>query len=97
MEDEDQIEQTNIDDVVTDSDVSGSDAEEDDGTKMVEERPRRPKKEKRKERSLSINLGNLSENDKKLKGAITTNENNEIIIVTLDVYKKYNRYIGGWK
>jgi len=97
MEEEDEIEQTNFDDVVTDSDVSGSDKEEDDGTQIVEEKPNRPRKEKKKERSLSINLGNMSDNDKKLKGAITTNENNEVIRVTVEVYKKYNAYIGGWK
>ena len=97
MEEEDEIEQTNFDDVVTDSDVSGSDKEEDDGTQIVEEKPNRPRKEKKKERSLSINLGNMSDNDKKLKGAITTNENNEVIRVTFEVYKKYNAYIGSLK
>ena len=93
------MEQTNLDDVVTDSDISGSDKEEgeDDGTQMVEERPKRLRKEKKKERSLSINLGTVSDNDKKIKGAITTNENEEVVRVTWAVYKQFNNYVGGWK
>lgn len=93
------MEQTNLDDVVTDSDISGSDKEEgeDDGSQMVEERPKRLRKEKKKERSLSINLGNISDNDKKIKGAITTNENEEVVRVTWSVYKQFFAYIGGWK
>jgi hypothetical protein len=39
----------------------------------------------------------MSDNDKKLKGAITTNENDEVVRVTCSVYQRYNKYFGGYK
>jgi hypothetical protein len=42
-------------------------------------------------------MGDLSENEKKLKGQITTNENDEESRVSFRVYKEYNDYCGGTK
>jgi hypothetical protein len=42
-------------------------------------------------------LGNESDNDKKKKGKITTNENEEVVRVTWRVYCKHHSYIGGLK
>lgn len=39
----------------------------------------------------------MSDNDKKLKGQITTNENTEVVRVTCREYSQYNKYIGGIK
>ena len=39
----------------------------------------------------------MSDNDKKLKGQITTNENTEVVRVTCGVYNQYIGYIGGYK
>lgn len=67
---------------------------------MIEEEQDAPKpiREKvKKERSLSINIGTMSDNDKKLKGQITTNENEEVVRVNWSVYRRYFNYIGGCK
>lgn len=37
----------------------------------------------------------MTDNDKKVKGQITTNENEEVVRVTWDIYKKYFKYVGG--
>jgi hypothetical protein len=39
----------------------------------------------------------MSDNSKKLKGNITTNENDEEARVEFAVYKQYNSFCGGWK
>lgn len=49
-----------------------------------------------KKRTYSEDLGNLSEDTKKLKGRITTNENEEESRVTAQVYKRYLGYAGGF-
>jgi hypothetical protein len=42
-------------------------------------------------------LGNVSDNTKKLKGSIITNENDEEARVEFKVYNDYNFYCGGWR
>ena len=55
------------------------------------------KKKKDKQRTYSIDLGDMSDNSKKLKGSITTNENDEVARVGFDVYRDFNNYCGGWR
>ena len=50
-----------------------------------------------KKRTFSVDLGNSSEDSKKLRGQISTNENDEESRVTIDVYKRYLGYVGGYK
>ena len=75
-------------DDVSESSVSESDEESKDIPKKLK---------KKRERSYSISIGDLSENDKKLKGQITTNENDEESRVSFEVYKLFNSYCGGSK
>ena len=42
-----------------------------------------------KKRTFSVELGNSSEDVKKLRGQITTNENEEVARVNFTTYKKY--------
>ena len=51
----------------------------------------------RKQRSHSINLGEVSDEEKKKKGKITTNENDEEARVDFQVYKAYQSFQGGCK
>jgi len=44
---------------------------------------------------MSINMGEQTDNEKKLKGAITTNENDEDARVECNVYREFFRYCGG--
>jgi hypothetical protein len=46
---------------------------------------------------MSINISQASDNDKKLKGQITTNENDEESRVDGSVYKQLLMYCGGYK
>ena len=89
-EDEDEIDQTTLEDVTSDSDIS--DSERSNSSDLIEEDSNDPKpirSKVNKQRSLSINLGNMTDNDKKMKGQITTNENEEVVRVTWNIYKRY--------
>ena len=44
-----------------------------------------------------MELGNTKEDTKKLRGQITTNENDEESRVNFTVYKRYLQYVGGMK
>ena len=70
---------------------------EEKGDKISEEtQDKRPNREKKK-RSYSISTGDMTDEDKKKKGKITTNENEEEARVDLKVYKDYQRFNGGFK
>jgi hypothetical protein len=63
-----------------------SDSERDDSNQIQEPRDKETRKKTKTQRSHSISRGNESENDKKLKGKITTNENEEVVRVTWRIY-----------
>ena len=75
-----------MDDVPTDSDVSDQEGEDNQGDF----------KKTKNERSHSFSLGELSDEEKKKKGVILTDENQEETRVGFQVYKDYQRLNGGW-
>jgi len=95
---EEEIKQVDLDDITTDSDQSDSDAEvatEDANGGRVGRL--REKSGRSKKRSLSVNIGEQTDDDKKRQGKITTNENAEESRVDFSVYRRYLSYVGGWK
>lgn len=69
------------------------DVEEVDDDPNIRERSGR----KKKKNVYSVNISDQTDNDKKLSGQITTDENKEENRVTFEVYKAYTNYCGGWK
>lgn len=94
-EDDDVIDKVNLDQVPSDSDdESARDSESDQEDQGIQEENDVGYVKKR---TFSVDLGNASEDAKRKKGQITTNENEEEARVTWDTYKRYQSYAGGIK
>ena len=87
------IDTTSITEDLKEVDIRDVQSESDSDTDL--DKASKPKKPK--QRSYSIDLGDLSDNQKKIKGNITTNENDEEARVEFSVYRDYNNYCGGAK
>ena len=81
----------------TDSDVSEESEEGEDAANEVRGENVRRESGRDKKRSYSINMGEQSDQEKKRKGQITTDENTEEVRVDFQVYKDYLGFTGGWK